>query len=156
MPPVRAEALARLAELRLAQGRVEEAERLVAGFEDHEATVPVCARIHLLGASPLAAATVERRLDEIGESRLESALLLEVLGQAEIEQGRNEIAAQRGRKLAKLGSASGCSVMVAHGERLHGHALATGKKRRRSGTYTRHSASSSDSGCRSKRRGLAC
>jgi DNA-binding NarL/FixJ family response regulator len=129
MPPVRAEALARLAELRLAQGRVEEAERLVAGFEDHEATVPVCARIHLLRGKPtLAAATVERRLDAIGESRLESALLLELLGQAEIGQGRNEIAAQRGRKLAKLGSASGCSVMVAHGERLHGHALATGKE----------------------------
>ncbi len=128
MPPVRAEALARLAELRLAQGSVEDAERLVAGFEDHEATVPVCARIHLLRGRPtLAAATVERRLEVIGASRLESALLLELLGQAEIGQGRVETAAERGHKLAKLGSASGCRVMVAHGERLHGHALATGK-----------------------------
>jgi DNA-binding CsgD family transcriptional regulator len=128
MPPVRAEALARLAELRLAQGSVEDAEQLVAGFEDHEATVPVWARIHLLRGRPtLAAATVERRLDAIGESRLESAFLLELLGQAEIGQGRVETAAERGRKLAELGSTSGCRVMVAHGERLHGHALATGK-----------------------------
>ena len=129
MPPVRAEALARLAELRLAQGSVEDAEQLVAGFEDHEATVQVCARIHLLRGRPtLAAATVERRLDAIGESRLESASLLELLGRVEIGQGRVETAAERGRKLAKLGSASGCRVMVAHGERLHGHALATGKE----------------------------
>ena len=128
MPPVRAEALARLAELRLAQGSVEDAERLVAGFEDHEATVPVYARIHLLRGRPtLAAATVERRLDVIGTSQLESALLLELLGQAEIGQGRVETAAERGHKLATLGSTSGCRVMVAHGERLHGHALATGK-----------------------------
>jgi DNA-binding CsgD family transcriptional regulator len=112
----------------LAQGSVEDAERLVAGFEDHEATVPVCARIHLLRGKPtLAAAAVERRLDAIGESRLESALLLELLGQAEIGQGRVETAAERGHTLAKLGSTSGCRVMVAHGERLHGHALATGK-----------------------------
>jgi DNA-binding CsgD family transcriptional regulator len=128
MPPVRAEALARFAELKLAQGRVEDAERLVAGFEDHEATVPVCARIQLLRGRPtLAAATVERRLDVIGESRLESALLLELLGQAEITQGRIDAAAKRGGKLARLGNASGCRVMVAHGERLHGHALAAGK-----------------------------
>jgi DNA-binding CsgD family transcriptional regulator len=129
MTPVRAEALARLAELRLAQGRVAEAERLVTGFEDHEATVPVCARIHLLRGRPtVAAATVERRLDVIGEGRLESALLLELLGLVEIGRGRIETAAERGRKLAKLGSASGCSVMVAHGERLLGHAFATGKE----------------------------
>ncbi len=128
MPPVRSEALARLAELRLAQGSVEDAERLVAGFEDHEATIQVRARIHLLRGRPtLAASTVERRLDVIGDNRLESALLLELLGQAEIVQGQIETAAERGRKLAGLGSTSGCMVMVAHGERLHGHALATSK-----------------------------
>jgi len=129
MPPVRAEAIARLAELRLAQGSVEDAERLVAGFEDNEATVPVCARIHLLRGRPtLAAAKVERRLAVIGESRLESALLLELLGQAEIVQRRVDTASERGRRLASLGSTSGCTVMVAHGERLYGHALATGKE----------------------------
>ncbi len=128
MPPVRAETLAGLAALRLAQGRARDAERLVAGFEDHEATVPVCARIHLLRGRPmLAAATVERRLDVIGEHRLESAWLLEILGQAEIVQGRVESAAERGRKLTVLGSTLGCKVMVAHGERLHGHALAASK-----------------------------
>ncbi|CAN5660083.1 hypothetical protein BH18ACT11_BH18ACT11_25110 [soil metagenome] len=126
LPPVRAGAVARLAELRLAQGSVEEAERLLGGFEDHEAAVPVCARIHLLrGKLALAAATVERRLGAIGENRLESALLLELLGETEIGQNQIEAAVERGRKLAELGGAYGCRVMVAHGERLHGHALAS-------------------------------
>jgi DNA-binding CsgD family transcriptional regulator/tetratricopeptide (TPR) repeat protein len=125
MPPVRAEALARLAELRLAQGRIREAERLVAGFEDHEATVAVCARIQMLrGNLALATTTLERRLGAIGEGRLESALLLELLGEVEIGQGRGGEAAKRGRKLAELGGTFGCRVMVAHGERLLGHALA--------------------------------
>ena len=125
LPPVRAEASARLAELRLAQGSVDEAERLIAGFEDHEAAVPVWARIHLLrGKLALAAATVERRLGAIGENRLESALLLELLGETEIGQGKFEVAAERGRELASLGGVYSCRVMVAHGERLHGHALA--------------------------------
>ena len=44
---LRGEALARLAELRLAQGRIEEVERLLSGCEDHEAAAPVCAQIHL-------------------------------------------------------------------------------------------------------------
>ncbi len=127
LPAVRGEALARLAELRLAQGRIEEAERLLAGFEDHEAAVPVCSRIHLLrGKIALAAATVRRRLDVVGEDRLESALLLEVLGEAEIGQGQADAAAERGRKLAALGDTFGCRVMLAHGERLWGHALAAG------------------------------
>ncbi len=128
MPALRGEALARLAELRLAQGRIEEAERLLAGFEDHEAAAPVCARIHLLrGKLALAVAAIQRRLGVIGgENRLEGAVLLELLGEAEIGQGQVEGAAERGRKLAELGSTLGCRVMFARGERLRGHALAAG------------------------------
>lgn len=126
LPAVQAKALARLAELRLAQGRIEEAERLVAGFEAHEASAPVCTRIHLLRDKfALAAATARRWLDAIGENRLESALLLELLGEAEIGQGQVEAAAERGRKLAELGSTLDCQVMLARGERLRGRALAT-------------------------------
>jgi ATP/maltotriose-dependent transcriptional regulator MalT len=128
MPALRGEALARLAELRLAQGRIEEAERLLAGFEDHEAAAAVCARIHLLrGKLALAIAVIQRRLDAIGgENRVEGAVLLELLGEAEIGQGQVEGAAERGRKLAELGSTLGCQVMFARGERLRGRALAAG------------------------------
>ena len=115
LPVVRGEALTRLAELRLAQGRLEEAERLLAGFEDHEAAAPVHARILLLrGNLSLAAATARRRLGVVGENRLESALLLELLGEVEIGQGQVEVAAERGRKLAELGGTLG----------LQGHARA--------------------------------
>jgi DNA-binding NarL/FixJ family response regulator len=132
MPALRGEAVAGLAELRLAQGRVEEAERLLAGFEDHEAAVPVSARIHLLrGRLALAVATLRRRLGAIGgEDRLEGAALLELLGEAEIGQGQAEVAAERGRKLGELGAALGCGVMRARGERLRGRALASSAEAR--------------------------
>jgi DNA-binding CsgD family transcriptional regulator len=125
LPAVQAQALARLADLRLAQDRVEEAERLLAGFEDHEASAPACTRIHLVRRrfAP-AAATARRWLGVIGEDRLESALLLELLGEAEIGQGQVEAAGERGRKLADMGSALDCRVMLARGERLRGRALA--------------------------------
>jgi hypothetical protein len=115
MPALRGEAVAGLAELRLAQGRVEEAERLLAGFEDHEAAVPVRTRIHLLRGRPtLAVATVRRRLGVIGgEDRLEGAVLLELLGEAEIGQGQVEVAAERGRKLGELGDTLGSRAMRA-------------------------------------------
>jgi DNA-binding CsgD family transcriptional regulator len=120
-------ALASLAELRLAQGQIEEAERLVAGFQDHPATAPVLTAIHLArGKAPLAAATIHRRLDEVGEDRLESALLLELLGEAEIAQNQEDGAEVRGGKLAELGAGLGCEVILARGERLLGHAVAVG------------------------------
>jgi DNA-binding CsgD family transcriptional regulator len=129
MPTVRGEALARLAELRLAQGRIEEAERLLAGFEGHEAATAVCARIHLLrGKRALAVTLTQRRLDAIGgENRVEGAVLVELLGEAELGQGKVGGAAERGRKLAELGSTLGCQLMFARGERLRGRALAVSK-----------------------------
>jgi hypothetical protein len=56
LPPIHALALAALGELRLAQGRLEEAERLVAGLGDQLSAVPVIAAIHLAAASTRASA----------------------------------------------------------------------------------------------------
>ncbi len=136
IPAHHRQALATLAELRVAQGRVEEAERLMTGLEDHATAAPVWARIHLARGEPaLAAATVRRRLALIGEERLESALLLELLGEAEIMQGEHESAAERGCRLADLGESSGCRVAVARGRRLWGRALAAGRLEGRAGAH---------------------
>lgn len=48
LPALHGQALATLASLRLAEGRIEEAERLLIGFEDHAPTAPVLAAIHLV------------------------------------------------------------------------------------------------------------
>ena len=129
LPAVRGEALARLAELRLAQGSLEEAERLagrVRGPRSSRARVrenPTSAGQAYPGRSDGPSAGS----DVVGENRLESALLLELLGEAEIGQGQVEVAAERGRKLAELGGTLDCRVMLAHGERLRGHALSTAR-----------------------------
>lgn len=125
VPAYYAEALATLAELRLAQGRIEEARRLLIDLKGHSAAVPVIARIHLASGKPALAATeVQRRLDVVGPDQLESVLLLELLGEAEVAQEEDEVAVDRGRTLAERGTALGCQVAVARGERLWGRALA--------------------------------
>lgn len=121
VPVYHAQAVAALAELRFRQGRLDEAARLVAGLEDHPAAVPVVARLHLFGGRPeVAAAVVQRRLQTIGEARLESGPLLEVLGEADIAQGQPAAAAESGRSLVEHGATMGCSLLVAEGERLLG------------------------------------
>jgi DNA-binding NarL/FixJ family response regulator len=124
-PTLHAAASATLAELRLAQGRIEEAERLIAGFEDHAAAGPVVAAIHLARGKPALAATrAQRALDAVAEDQLDRAVLLELRGEAEIARGREEAAADRGRELAQQGTELDCPMLVARGERLWGHALA--------------------------------
>ena len=124
IPVYHAWALAGLADLRLSQGGIEEAERLVHGYEDYPRTVPVMVRMHLLRGEPGAASLVaRRRLDVIGDRQLESVLLLERLGEAEAREGCFDEAARRGRHLSDLGAERGCRVMRARGERLQGRAV---------------------------------
>lgn len=125
VPVLHRQALATLADLRLAQGRLEEAERLVAGLEDEGAAAPVLTRIRLRRGQPaVAAATARRRLAVVGEDRLESAELVELLGDAEVALGEHATAADRGRRLAELGARLSCRLVVARGERLAGRAMA--------------------------------
>lgn len=131
------EAVARLAELRLAQGRIEEAERFLDGFEDDDSSAVVLAALRLADGEPATAARIVRRrlreLDERDRTRLrayragasaclEEAALLELLGAAEIEQGSVAAATAAAKRLA-ASAAAGYDLITARGERALGRAL---------------------------------
>ena len=115
-----------LAELRLAQGRVEDAARVLRGVEGHEEAAAAAALLHLERGEPSAAAAVlRRRLAATSQDRLDMAAVIELLGEAEIALLDSGAAIERGRALVALGALNECHLIVAHGERLLGHALAS-------------------------------
>ncbi len=123
VPALHRLAVATIAELWVGQGRLEEAERLVAGHEDHAEMAPVLARIHLQRGRPgRRGGDRASALEAIGERRLKSGVLLELLGDAELATGDAQAASRRGRDLAALGSSVGCELLVARGDRLFGRA----------------------------------
>ena len=126
-PGVCAEALAKLAELRLAQGRIEEAERLLAGFEHHGVTACARAAIQLARSEPaVAASIVQRRLRETGESCIEGAIATEILIEAELDRGTADEFLARARRVVELGASADCELISAHGERAVGRCLSDG------------------------------
>ena len=77
----------KLAELRVLQGRVEDAERLLEGSEDRpEATRAAVAVHRTKGEYAIAAALLLRRLNQVGET-VASVPLLSVLVEVQIDQG---------------------------------------------------------------------
>ncbi len=114
-----------LAELRLAQGRIEDAARVLEGLQGRAEAVVAAATLHLIRNEPSPAATIlRRRVDAVGSNRLDVAAVIELLGQAEIALGSADAAGERARALIKLGTANDCHLIAAHGHRLLGHALA--------------------------------
>jgi DNA-binding CsgD family transcriptional regulator len=80
---LRADAAASLAELRIAQGRIGEAQRLLGGLEDQPATTYAQVRFHLATGRAAMGATVARRgLRQVGDLILERSRLLDVLAEA--------------------------------------------------------------------------
>ncbi len=97
-----AEAASKLSELRLAQGRIEEAEELLRGLDDHPRTTAARARLHLAsGRSTAAAALVRRRLPDLDERDVERAVLFDLLAETGIENGSVEV-------LSRVGGDRGC------------------------------------------------
>jgi len=114
-----------LAELRLAQGRVEDAAKVLRGAEGREEAAEALALLHLAQGEPSAAAAVlRRRLAATSPDRLDVAAVIELLGEAEIALGEHAAAIERGRALVALGAVNNCQLIAAHGERLVGRALA--------------------------------
>jgi len=103
-----------LAELRILQGRLAEAEALLLGRDDHIQALLPTARLHLArGDFDLACATARRGLRLMGDDRVRAAALLGVLVEAELSRGDVNQAAvasaeldmrTRGLNLAALGA----------------------------------------------------
>jgi DNA-binding CsgD family transcriptional regulator len=114
-----------LAELRLAQGRIEDAARVLRDVEGREEAAAAVGSLRLaLGEPSAAAAVLHRRLGTTSPGRLDAAAVIELLGEAEIALADSGAAAERGRALVTLGAVNDCQLIIAHGERLLGHALA--------------------------------
>jgi DNA-binding CsgD family transcriptional regulator len=87
-PVLHAEAAAKLAELRLAQGRLDDAENLLSGLQDQPVTTHARARLHLARGAPKATISlVRRRLRDLNEEYRERASLLDLLLEALVATG---------------------------------------------------------------------
>ena len=117
------EAVAILAELRVAQGRLPEAAQLLTGFEDHPAAVRPRAQLLLRrGEAKIASGLLHRRLESLGPECTPAAALTELTVEAEIDAGDIDAAVERARHLAKIGERSDSEVVRAHGVRAVGRA----------------------------------
>ena len=95
----RALPLAVLAELRLRQGRSEEAGRLLSGLEDHPAALAPLVRLHLeRGEAALARALLDRR----AEAGADDDELLRLRGELALEAGDLDAAAAAAERLREV------------------------------------------------------
>jgi DNA-binding CsgD family transcriptional regulator len=129
-PALRAEALARLAELRLAQGRIDEASRLLAGFEDHPVVTEASAMLLLIRGQPTAATVLlRRRLRSVDEDSLAAVLLAELLIESQLAAGAQPAAVGVATRVARLGAGSSGELLRAHGNRALGRVAWAGRRR---------------------------
>jgi ATP/maltotriose-dependent transcriptional regulator MalT len=122
-------ALARLADLRLRQGRVEDARQLLSGYEEHPIALRPTVRLWMLdGQAALAAATLERRLEQVGAHSLLAAPLLALLVDAQLALGEGESAERAAVALDALAREAGQATLDAEARLAAGRArYAAGK-----------------------------
>jgi DNA-binding CsgD family transcriptional regulator/tetratricopeptide (TPR) repeat protein len=100
------EPVAKLAELRILQGRIEEAERLLQGHEDLPESVLGSVAIHRVrGEHAVARALLLRRLNDVGDS-LAAVPLLSVLVEVQLEAGDAAAAASSTERLGAIAAGS--------------------------------------------------
>lgn len=110
----RVETAAHLADLRVMQGRLDEAATLLAPFEDRLACCGPLARLHLArGEADLAAAVLEQGLSELVGDRMRAAPLLSALVEVELARDRLEGAGEVAGRLAEMVSTVDSPLMRA-------------------------------------------
>ena len=106
--------LAGLAELRIRQGRLEEAAQLLAGSEDRPAAVAPMVGLHLArGEIDLAAQRLEQRLEGAGDGDAYSAPLFALRGAVELARGRADEAQAAVDALERLANRLGRDDLLA-------------------------------------------
>ena len=102
--PMAAYPLARLAELRLRQGRVDEAARLVAGHETHSRAALVAIQVQLArGDTALARKRLEQRLSALASDHPGAVTILPLLAEAALAEGDVDAARDAATRLLALG-----------------------------------------------------
>jgi DNA-binding CsgD family transcriptional regulator/tetratricopeptide (TPR) repeat protein len=108
---MRVDALVRLADLRVRQGRIDEAVRLLEGHEGHPDAQRPLAELELARGHPtVAVALLERRIRQLGAGGVQAAPLLGCLVEAHIAAGDPSAARAAGEDLARLSDSYGGSV----------------------------------------------
>lgn len=121
-PGMRADALVRLAELRLRQGRLTDAANLLESNESHpDAQVPLAELELARGRADLAIGLLERRLRQLGHTNLQTAPVLLRLVDARLEGGDVEAAQEASQALRLLAETAGGDCLLGLS------ALATGR-----------------------------
>jgi DNA-binding CsgD family transcriptional regulator len=99
---------ARLAEIRVLQGRFDEAEELLVGFDGEPDATRAAVALRLARGEPApAAALLEQRLNELGRTSMLAVPFLEQLVDARIADGRLEAASAAADDIAAIAGPSG-------------------------------------------------
>jgi len=119
---------ARLAEIRVLQGRFDEADVLLTGFEHHPDATRAAVALRMARGEPQAAiALLEGRLDEVGWTNLLAASLLDQLVEARLADDRVPEAEEAAEMLAAIAGPSGRDRVEATAALARGRVAAAAK-----------------------------
>jgi len=114
VPQMSAPTVATMAELRVRQGRLLEAERLLAGREEHPSSLRALALLRIAeDRAQVAAVLLERGLRTAGDHAVRASQLLAPLVDARLACGDADGAEAAARVLAELAHATGIRLVVA-------------------------------------------
>jgi DNA-binding CsgD family transcriptional regulator/tetratricopeptide (TPR) repeat protein len=117
---------AKLAELRVMQGRIEEAVQLLSGFEELPESTHALASLHLAnGETAMAAAVLHRRLNAIGGDNVLSAPFLALLVDVQLTQGDVEGAGITAGRLEVVAEGSSLPRIAAQARFARGRVAAS-------------------------------
>ena len=118
---------AKLAELRVMQGRIEEATQLLAGFEGLPESTHALASLYLArGETAMAGAVLHRRLNAVGHDNVLAAPFLDLLVDVQLTQGDVDGAGATAARLAAVAERSSLPRLAAMAGFARGRVAAVG------------------------------